>query len=173
MIVELNDLQEIRQNNPSKNIILTIGTFDLFHAEHLNYLKDAKQLGDILVVAVKDNFLAKLKHHSRPIINESQRMQILDSLKFVDYTVLCDKQNFLKTKEEQNFDLDEQSNTWLNSFFTLCKNLRPTILYHENTKNLNPARTFVAQKFDIKLVERERTAQITTTKIIEKIKSTN
>lgn len=172
MIVCLSDLPKIKSQNKDKKIVLTIGTFDLFHAEHLYYLQDAKKLGDILVVAVKDNFLAKLKNNSRPIIDEKQRIEIIDNLKCVDYTVLCDKQNFLQTQKEQNFDFDEATNTWLNSFFTLCKNLQPTILYHENTAHLNPARNFVAQKFGIKLVERKRTASITTTKIINKIKST-
>ncbi len=173
MIVKLSDLKEIRNQNLDKKIVLTIGTFDLFHFEHLKYLMDAKKLGNKLVVAIKSNFLAKFKHHTRPIIDEKQRIEIIDSLKCVDYTILCDEKMFLETKEKHKFPLDEQNNNWLYSFYEVFENLKPDYLYHEDTKSLNPGRKFVSQKFGVTLKERKRTAIVSTTKIIEKIKSTN
>ena len=44
MIVSYNDLKEIRNKYRDKKIVITIGTFDLFHWEHLRYLIDAKKL---------------------------------------------------------------------------------------------------------------------------------
>lgn len=171
MIVKLNELKKIREKNTNKKIVLAIGTFDLFHFEHLRYLRDAKKLGDILVVAVKSNFLANQKHPSRPIVDQKQRIEIIDNLKCVDYSILCDEKTFVKTKKLNAFHFDEQNNNWLYAFFEVCNNLKPDILYHEDTKHLNPARNFVAEQFDIELVERPRTSLVTTSKLIEKIKS--
>ena len=69
MIVDVSKLNDIRKNNKGK-IVLALGTFDLFHYEHLRYLQSAKEQGDILVVAIKDNYCAKLKGKDRPIIDE-------------------------------------------------------------------------------------------------------
>lgn len=173
MIVKFDDLEKIRKQNQDKKIVLGIGTFDLFHFEHLRFLQDAKKLGDILCVAVKDNFLVRFKHPSRPIIDEQQRLEIVDSLKCVDYAILCDKKLYEKTQKEKDFDLDEKNNNWLYSFYEVFEKLRPDVLYHEDTTYLNPARELVSKNFGVNLIERKRTGIVTTTKLIEKIKSTN
>lgn len=171
MIISIDDLKQIRANNPNKKIVLGLGTFDMFHYEHLRYLIDAKKLGDILVVAIKDNDTVKSKEKSRPIIDENQRVAIVDELKCVDYTVLItNKADSNKIKEI--FDIDTLATfDWLVTFYNVFDNLRPDILYHENTISLQYGREQISRLFNVELVERERTAIISTSKIIDKIQS--
>ena len=78
--------------------------------------------------------------------------------------------NAFLNKYVAEFDYDEKTNTWLCSFYKFFEMLKPDILYHENTTELNLGRQIISNEFKVKLIERERTALITTTKIIEKIK---
>ena len=67
---------------------MTNGCFDLIHAGHIDYLEQAKALGDYLIVAVNDDESVKrLKGDTRPIMPLDQRMAVLAGLKSVDYVV--------------------------------------------------------------------------------------
>jgi rfaE bifunctional protein nucleotidyltransferase chain/domain len=86
MIVNLNDLTQIRNRHNDQKIVLTSGTFDMLHSGHLDYLEDVKKYGDLLVVLLSgDNRVKARKGPTRPIFNEAERARLLDSLKLVDY----------------------------------------------------------------------------------------
>lgn len=70
----------------SDKIILTYGTFDLFHIGHLRILERASSLGDKLIVGVStDEFnMAKGK---RTVIPFSQRAEIVSNIKCVDRVI--------------------------------------------------------------------------------------
>ena len=69
------------------NIGYTTGVFDLFHIGHLNILKNAKSLCDYLIVGVTtDEVTLKLKNRL-PIIPFEERIQIIESIKYVDLAV--------------------------------------------------------------------------------------
>jgi D-beta-D-heptose 7-phosphate kinase/D-beta-D-heptose 1-phosphate adenosyltransferase len=71
-----------------KKIVFTNGCFDVLHAGHVTYLQLAKQLGDILVVAVNtDDSIRKLKGSNRPINHLEHRMTVLAGLDAVDWVV--------------------------------------------------------------------------------------
>ena len=56
MITNLNDLCNIlAEERMSKTVVVTPGSFDLLHRNHLIFLENAKKQGDILVVAVKND----------------------------------------------------------------------------------------------------------------------
>ena len=75
-----------------KRIVLANGCFDLIHVGHVRYLKEAKNQGDILVVALNsDSSVSRLKGKGRPILKEDERTEILASFYFVDYLVLFDE----------------------------------------------------------------------------------
>ncbi|HAM52810.1 MAG TPA: D-glycero-beta-D-manno-heptose 1-phosphate adenylyltransferase [Nitrospiraceae bacterium] len=75
----------------SKKIVFTNGCFDIIHLGHVRYLREAKRLGDVLVVAVNsDRSVSKLKK-GRPIITGSQRAEVVASLEMVDYVILFDE----------------------------------------------------------------------------------
>jgi len=71
----------------AKKIIFTGGTFDLFHAGHLNVLKKSKKLGDYLIVAISTNKLIKKYKGTNPILNYNQRVAIIKELRCVDKVV--------------------------------------------------------------------------------------
>ncbi len=75
--------------NQNKKIVFTNGCFDLLHVGHVRYLKQAKSLGDVLIVGINtDLSVQKLKGPTRPIQNESDRAEILAALEAVDHSVL-------------------------------------------------------------------------------------
>jgi rfaE bifunctional protein nucleotidyltransferase chain/domain len=83
-------LDSVRENN--KKIVFTNGCFDLLHAGHIQYLNQARQLGDVLIVAVNsDRSVKALKGNNRPILPEQDRLVIIASLCFVNYVVLFDE----------------------------------------------------------------------------------
>lgn len=83
-------------------IIMTSGSFDLFHYGHLNILLKAKALGDTLIVAVSTDKLIKSYKGIKPIISYKDRVAIIQELKCVDKVVrqikVVDIHQFLKLK---------------------------------------------------------------------------
>lgn len=71
-----------------KRIVFTNGCFDILHIGHVRYLREAKKLGDILIVGINsDNSVRRLKE-GRPIVPAEQRAEILSSLEMVDYVTI-------------------------------------------------------------------------------------
>ncbi|MBS3054431.1 MAG: adenylyltransferase/cytidyltransferase family protein [Candidatus Aenigmarchaeota archaeon] len=69
-----------------KKIITTNGAFDILHAGHVRYLREAKKLGDILIIGVNtDESVKAYKNDKRPIVALEDRMELLSALEFVDY----------------------------------------------------------------------------------------
>jgi len=83
-----------------KKIVFTNGCFDLFHSGHLDLLKQSKELGDILIVAINsDNSVRKLKGQERPIINENERVSIISALNCVDHVIIFEEDTPLELIE--------------------------------------------------------------------------
>lgn len=71
-----------------EKVVMTNGCFDIIHAGHINYLTQAKKLGDRLIIALNDDGSVKrLKGESRPINNLQNRMTVLNALACVDWVV--------------------------------------------------------------------------------------
>lgn len=72
-----------------KRIVFTNGCFDILHLGHIRYLREAKRLGDILIVGLNsDNSVRSLKGSDRPLVKEKDRAEILSALEMVDYIVI-------------------------------------------------------------------------------------
>lgn len=68
--------------------VLTGGCFDLIHFGHISFLKQAKSRGDYLIVALEsDENVKRMKGELRPIHNQAQRKEMLESLSFVDEVI--------------------------------------------------------------------------------------
>jgi rfaE bifunctional protein nucleotidyltransferase chain/domain len=78
-----------RQRAAGRRVVLTNGVFDLLHTGHLFYLKQARALGDALVIALNsDASVRALKGPTRPVQNEAQRAYALAALECVDAVVV-------------------------------------------------------------------------------------
>lgn len=72
-----------------QTLVFTNGHFDLLHVGHLRYLRAARALGDLLVVALNDDASARrLKGPGRPLVPQEERAELLAALEPVDYVVL-------------------------------------------------------------------------------------
>ncbi|MEK7530775.1 MAG: adenylyltransferase/cytidyltransferase family protein [Patescibacteria group bacterium] len=70
-------------------IVLTSGTWDLFHIGHAEYLKQAKEYGDLLIVGVdSDEKVRARKGPHRPVVPEKERVEILCHLRHVDVVTI-------------------------------------------------------------------------------------
>ena len=80
----------LEQAKADGNVVVTTnGCFDVLHLGHLRYLQAARQLGDILVVAINsDSSVRELKGENRPLIPEDERAEMLAGLECVDYVVI-------------------------------------------------------------------------------------
>ena len=86
-----NELASVlQQAKAGGNIVVTTnGCFDVLHLGHLRYLQAARQLGDMLVVAVNsDSSVRELKGENRPLVPEDERAEMLAGLECVDYVVV-------------------------------------------------------------------------------------
>lgn len=94
-IISRNELQELvlRFKGEGKTIVFTNGCFDLLHVGHVRYLKEAKELGDILIVGLNsDRSVTKLKGSNRPLVPENERAEILSALDVVDFVTIFDEE---------------------------------------------------------------------------------
>lgn len=72
-----------------QRIVMTSGSFDLTHIGHARYLEVAKEFGDILVVGVdSDEKVRERKGETRPIVPDTERMEILAHLRPVDFVTV-------------------------------------------------------------------------------------
>jgi len=90
---------ELRKQNST--IVFTNGCFDIIHAGHISYLKDAKALGDVLVLGLNsDQSVKRIKGEKRPILHEDQRITIMEELECIDYIAVFGEDtpyNLIKT----------------------------------------------------------------------------
>jgi rfaE bifunctional protein nucleotidyltransferase chain/domain len=78
-----------RRRAEGARVIFTNGVFDLLHLGHVRYLREARALGDLLIVAVNsDASTHRLKGPSRPLIPEEERVETLAALRSVDYVTI-------------------------------------------------------------------------------------
>lgn len=93
-IKSFKDIEKVveRLNKKNKKIVFTNGCFDILHKGHVQYLNEAKALGDILIVGLNsDASVKRLKGESRPINCEEDRAYILSALECVDYVVVFEE----------------------------------------------------------------------------------
>lgn len=76
---------EFLKKNEGLKIVFTNGCFDILHLGHVEYLNEAKALGDVLIIGVNSDASVKvLKGEDRPINNEHDRQAMLLNLRSVD-----------------------------------------------------------------------------------------
>ena len=75
-----------------KTVVFTNGVFDLLHPGHTRYLQAARAEGDALIVAVNsDRSVRGNKGPSRPVVNESERAELVAALECITAAVIFDE----------------------------------------------------------------------------------
>lgn len=95
-ILDRAELIEVADQARSRGqkIILTNGCFDVLHVGHIRYLAGAKELGGFLIVGINsDGQVRKLKGANRPVQNESERAEIVASIRGVDAVTIFREPN--------------------------------------------------------------------------------
>jgi D-beta-D-heptose 7-phosphate kinase / D-beta-D-heptose 1-phosphate adenosyltransferase len=84
------DLERVRRSGGK--VVFTNGCFDLLHRGHLFLLREARKLGDMLVVGVNSDASARrVKGSGRPVMLEEDRVELLEALPCVDHVVVFDE----------------------------------------------------------------------------------
>ncbi len=93
-IKTLEQLVKIRSRlrRQKKKVVFTNGCFDILHRGHIECLRKAKSLGDVLMVGINSNSsVRKVKGDKRPIISQSDRAEIISALEMVDYVLVFEE----------------------------------------------------------------------------------
>lgn len=90
----------------------TSGVYDLFHIGHLNILRNAKSMCDKLIVGVSTDELVYNYKNKTPIIQHSERMQIVSNIKFVDAVVAQTTMDKFEMWERLKFDVVVVGDDW-------------------------------------------------------------
>ncbi|HHE04549.1 MAG TPA: D-glycero-beta-D-manno-heptose 1-phosphate adenylyltransferase [candidate division WOR-3 bacterium] len=89
MIIKREDIKRIVSSirEEGKKVVFTNGCFDLIHPGHITLLREAKKKGVLIVGINTDESIRKIKEEQRPIVPLKARMEVLDSIKYVDYII--------------------------------------------------------------------------------------
>ena len=118
----LKQLANLRYKNRKLKIGLCHGVFDIIHNGHVEHFKDAKKKVDILVVSITTKEMVN-KGPRQPLNNNANRLNVLKSIKFIDYVYL-------------NKEKDSKA---------IIKNLKPNI-YFKGLDYLNNVRSTLGAK---------------------------
>ena len=81
-------VRRLEKERRRKKVVFTNGCFDILHVGHTRALRQARALGDILVVGLNtDLSVRKIKGQGRPVVHETERAEMLAALAPVDYVV--------------------------------------------------------------------------------------
>jgi len=81
-----------RHKGEGEKIVFTNGCFDIIHIGHVRYLREAKGLGDVLIVGINTDRSVALLKKNRPVTPDSERSEVVASLEMVDYVTLFDEE---------------------------------------------------------------------------------
>lgn len=102
-----------RSRASGRRAVFTNGCFDLLHVGHVRYLKEARALGDLLVVGVNsDASVRRLKGPERPLQPEGDRAEILASLAAVDFTTVFHQDTPLELIQALRPDVLTKGGDW-------------------------------------------------------------
>jgi glycerol-3-phosphate cytidylyltransferase len=116
----------------------TTGVFDMFHIGHLNILKRAKEQCEFLIVGVTTDDLVSYKN-KKAIIPYSERIKIVESIKYVDKAVAQVNMNKMEAWEKYKFDVMFVGSDWKgtkewNEFETQFSEVGVDIVYFPYTQ---------------------------------------
>lgn len=137
-------------------VVITYGTFDLFHVGHVRLLERLSKLGDKLIVGISSDEFNKLKG-KKSFFSYDERAEIVKSCKFVDG--VFPEHDWEQKKEDvlkYNASIFAMGDDWFGKFDFLKEYC--DVVYLERTKNISTTdikeRLAKIKKNDIELIER-------------------
>lgn len=102
-----------KRRDRKERIVFTNGCFDILHAGHVRYLKQARALGDCLVVGLNsDSSVKRLKGSERPIVPQEERAELLSALACVDYVLIFDEDTPIELIKDVKPDVLVKGGDW-------------------------------------------------------------
>lgn len=96
--------------------VLTYGTYDLLHYGHLNILKNAKSLGDFLIVGLSSDEFNELKNKTS-VMTFEERKEFLENIKYVDMVIKEDNwEQKIEDIKKHNVDIFVIGDDWKGKF---------------------------------------------------------
>jgi len=74
-----------------KRVVFTNGCFDIIHAGHVRYLREARSLGDVLVIGLNSDASVSRLKPGRPVNTGADRAEVLAALESVDFVTIFDE----------------------------------------------------------------------------------
>lgn len=120
----------------------TDGVYDLFHVGHLNMIQTAKKYCEYLIVGVHGDDVVEDYKRRRPIINETDRKRIIESVKGVDRAEINRFRDKLKLWELYRFDVIFIGDDWKgterwNHFEKVLAEINVDVVYVPYTKGIS------------------------------------
>jgi rfaE bifunctional protein nucleotidyltransferase chain/domain len=102
-----------RLKREGKKVVFTNGCFDILHAGHTRYLREARKMGDALILALNsDSSVRSIKGPMRPIVPEAERAEVVAALDSVDYVTVFDELTPLELIEYLRPDVIVKGGDW-------------------------------------------------------------
>jgi glycerol-3-phosphate cytidylyltransferase len=145
----------------AKRVVLTYGSFDLFHVGHLNLIERARALGDYLVVGVSTDAFNAVKE-KKSFFNYEDRARIVSSCKQVDKVI--PEQNWsqkINDIRDNHVDVFVMGDDWKGKFDDLKSYCE--VVYLERTAGISSTKIRMLAGVTLEstlLVELKRASQI-------------
>lgn len=120
----------------------TTGVYDMFHIGHLNILRRAKEQCEYLVVGVTTDKLCLKRKNKMPIINEHDRMAIVEAIKYVDKVVPQTDMDKIRPVRELGADVVFVGSDWKgtdawNNYEKQFAEVGCTVVYLDHTDGIS------------------------------------
>lgn len=120
----------------------TTGVYDMFHIGHLNILRRAKEQCETLIVGVTTDELCFMRKQKYPIINEQDRMAIVEAIRYVDKVIPQRDMEKIKPVRELGADAVFVGSDWKGSdawiqYEKEFASLGCTVVYLEHTDGIS------------------------------------
>ena len=138
----------------NKTIVYVGGAFDLFHIGHLNILRAAKQMCDILIVGVTTDELVIKYKKKKAVISFKDRIEIIRSIKYVDIAIPQNNMSKVKAVKKLKFNVLIVGDDWYDSE-----------KWNKEELELN--------KYGVKVIYFPYTSEISSTRVKKRLKSDN
>ena len=114
-----------KRRQAGAKIAFTNGCFDILHVGHCRYLREARNLGDLLVLGLNsDRSVRAIKGEKRPLVPQEERAEVIASLSSVDFVTLFEESTPLKLIEYLRPDCLIKGGDWNESTIVGAREVR-------------------------------------------------